>query len=82
MKNSKVSAHDPRIAIKKKQYHPYTEYSLMLKREINRVGKNQAGKFHKLAAKVERSLPRGLRDSGDMYFSTTCMIIEVDLEVA
>lgn len=66
---------EPRIAERKGHYHSMSEY-LRLKRLIesdHQPVKN--GKFHKLAKRLESTLPRGLRTAGGLL--TTELLLEV-----
>ena len=63
-------------------YHPMSEYSRQRNLKIKELRGNKAGKFHKLAKKIEGKLPRGLREKGDMSMSVTCMVFEVEMEVS
>lgn len=77
MKDTVVCSGNPRLAEIRGRYHPMSEYKRQQKVAMKKVSSNKAGRFHKLAAKIERTLPRGLRETGNMTYSTTCMLLEV-----
>ena len=75
-RHTKITAEDYKLAKIKGRYHPMTEYFRLRDTLLSRVSDN-ASRFHKLAAKVERSLPRGIRATNDMSLSTTCIVLEI-----
>ena len=80
MKKSVVLNSDPRRAKRKGVYHPMAEYIKQRDIELKRIGTNSAGHFKNLSRKIERNLPRGMRETGDMHFSTTCCLLECAYE--
>jgi hypothetical protein len=80
MKNSKVAVGDPRRANRAGRYHPMGEYIRQRNALVKKISTNSATRFHRLAAKLERLLPRGMREKGDMFYSTTCCVVECMVE--
>lgn len=60
----------------KGQYHPFAEYHKAFER-FRRTPYVPGGKFHKLAMKIEATLPRGYREH-DAF--TTSLLLEIDNE--
>ena len=56
-------------------YHPMKEYFLLRKKFEQNKQKSIKGKFHKLAEKLERSLPRSMRSKGGKL--TTEIMLEI-----
>ena len=69
-----------KLAIKRGKYHPFAEHA-KLQAHFEKHGQHVPdGKFHKLARKLEATLPRGYREKGDPYFSTTAILLELTNE--
>ena len=62
------------LAIKRGTYHPLKEYSL-LKKKFTKGQKVSFGKFHKLAKKLEQSIPHSMRSASGTL--TTELLLEI-----
>ena len=67
---------DPAKFVRKGEYHPMGEYSKAKKR-FEYAQHNPGGRFHKLAQKIEKTLPRGLREKSEPDMLTTTILLEV-----
>jgi hypothetical protein len=67
---------DPRRAIKKDKFHPMAGYFKAME-SFRKNGQHvKGGTFHKLAVKLDRTLPRGLREKGCAKCLTSTLLLE------
>lgn len=71
----RLKERDRRIAEQNGHYHSKSEYARLKQRFENNPQPVKNGKFHKLAKRLEASIPRGLRAS--KCASTTELYLEV-----
>ncbi|MGD8116961.1 hypothetical protein [Vibrio sp. TRT 29B02] len=71
----KLKERDPRIAEQQGHYHSMAEYCRLKKNIELNLQPIPNGKFHKLAKKLENTLPRGLRTAGGLL--TTELLLEI-----